>query len=793
MVLAGIFLLLALVLLRRFETGALTYADAILAGMSGIFGYLLYHFRKHYRFIAGLLFVAVGFCSVCLLSWIGKGLYDSSVFAFLAVILISSLLLNMRVTIVFLILTLIWLWTLAILQHKGLVIYSGIDPPLGYVRDITITLFIVSAIGHFYLKGVNRYMAIVSNELNVRIRTENALRESEEKFRALFHQAAEGILIGNSKGEILLVNEAMEELTGYSQVELQGNKMNMLFQDGDLQEKTLPFNFPEDSQVVSAMRKIRRKKGDGLMIEMRSKKMSDGRLQTFFSDITERIQAERSLKDFERIFNLSANPICITNVEGNLLKINPSFAAKLGYKKGEIEGRNITDFMHPDDHQRTFDYISREMKRKSKLLNIENRYIAKNGEIIWFSWSTQPIYDEGIGFSVAHDITRLKIIESELIEAKEKAEESDRLKTAFLANMSHEIRTPMNGIIGFSEMFISSDLTQEERIHYGKIIHNSGLKLLTVLDDIINISRIETGELELYFEPVNVILLLGEVYDLFLARAYESGITFSFENDLDDEHARVITDKGRLHQVISNLISNALKFTKKGSVSFGCVLKEENLEFFVEDTGIGIAPEASRLIFERFQQADHSISKEFGGTGLGLAISQKLAELLGGKIWVVSKPGEGSIFYFTIPFKPAPETDREDRVAVRMNNKVKNQKKLALLVEDDDANLEFLDTLLKRQGLDTIHARNGKEAVEVVKAHTAIDLVFMDIKMPLMNGLDATRIIKSIRPQLYIVAQTAFAMQADREKALKAGCDSYISKPIVAEALQEVLNKFLES
>jgi CheY-like chemotaxis protein len=292
---------------------------------------------------------------------------------------------------------------------------------------------------------------------------------------------------------------------------------------------------------------------------------------------------------------------------------------------------------------------------------------------------------------------------------------------------------------------------------------------------------------------VNVILLLGEVYDLFLARAYESGITFSFENDLDDEHARVITDKGRLHQVISNLISNALKFTKKGSVSFGCVLKEENLEFFVEDTGIGIAPEASRLIFERFQQADHSISKEFGGTGLGLAISQKLAELLGGKIWVVSKPGEGSIFYFTIPFKPAPETDREDRVAVRMNNKVKNQKKLALLVEDDDANLEFLDTLLKRQGLDTIHARNGKEAVEVVKAHTAIDLVFMDIKMPLMNGLDATRIIKSIRPQLYIVAQTAFAMQADREKALKAGCDSYISKPIVAEALQEVLNKFLES
>jgi signal transduction histidine kinase len=377
-------------------------------------------------------------------------------------------------------------------------------------------------------------------------------------------------------------------------------------------------------------------------------------------------------------------------------------------------------------------------------------------------------------------------VEQDLIQAKEKAEESDRLKSAFLANMSHEIRTPMNGVIGFSEMFMNPDLSEERRQYYAKIVIDSGKQLLTLVNDILDISLIEAGKVAFKQEEVNINDLIMNLYAIYNSQAKNKNIGLHTYKDLEDRNSIIVTDKNRLRQILSNLLKNAFKFTSEGHIKYGYVITDSHLQFFVEDTGIGIESEQIEHIFEEFRQENFETAHQYGGTGLGLSISKKLVELLGGKIWVKSQKNKGSVFYFSIPCHPV-----NGHIGVSISSQQQELDKAftILVAEDDEINYLYIVEIMSGRNIELIQAHDGKKTIETCKNNPHIDMVLMDIKMPVMNGYEATREIKKFRPDLPIIAQTAYAMTEDRKKALDAGCDEYLSKPINAQALETIIEQ----
>jgi PAS domain S-box-containing protein len=381
-----------------------------------------------------------------------------------------------------------------------------------------------------------------------------------------------------------------------------------------------------------------------------------------------------------------------------------------------------------------------------------------------------------------------KNMELELHEAKKKAEESDQLKSAFLANMSHEIRTPMNGILGFSQLLRNTNPNKDKQTLYLNQIINQSKQLLTLINDIIDISKIEAGQIQIVEQEVHLNRLMEEVYELF-ERANNQQINFKVHYGIPGEKCPVKTDEHRLKQVLNNLLNNAFKFTENGHISFGYELREDNnLQFYVEDTGPGIASDQQRLIFDRFQQAKDSIKKP-GGTGLGLTISKEIVEMMGGSIWLESEPEKGTCFYFTLPFKPSQIKTSESKPAPRHEPLWTN--KHILIVEDDDTSYTYLDACFDDTEAKTTRAKNGKEAVKLVEQDPSITLVLMDIQLPVLNGYEATKAIKDIKKELPVIAQTAFAMSGDKEKAFAAGCDDYITKPIDFNILMKKINRLI--
>jgi CheY-like chemotaxis protein len=404
---------------------------------------------------------------------------------------------------------------------------------------------------------------------------------------------------------------------------------------------------------------------------------------------------------------------------------------------------------------------------------------------------------------VIFDITGNKQAEKELIEAKNKAEESDRLKSAFLANMSHEIRTPMNGILGFTELLREPMLTGEEQQKFIDIIEKSGLRMLNIINDIINISKIEAGQVEISIKETNVNEQLEYIYIFFKKEAEQKKLNLSFKDSLSKDDAVIKTDREKIYAVLTNLVKNAIKFTPSGSIEFGCEKKGEFLEFYVKDTGRGIREEQRELIFERFRQGSELINRDYEGSGLGLTISRGYIEMLGGKIWVCPnmhknpKTGileeKGSIFYFTIPIHLPEETKMISDLAPAEGMAINESRKLKILVaEDDEVSQIFLNRIIKNIAEKLLNASNGAEAVEACQINSDLDLILMDMKMPVMDGFEATRKIREFNKSVIIIAQTAYGLAGDREKALEAGCNDYISKPIDQIKLKELINKYFD-
>ena len=386
-------------------------------------------------------------------------------------------------------------------------------------------------------------------------------------------------------------------------------------------------------------------------------------------------------------------------------------------------------------------------------------------------------------------------LEYELIRAKDKAEESDKLKTAFLANMSHEIRTPMNGILGFAEMLNDNTLSNSNRKKYLNIINSNGKMLINLIDDIIDFAKIESGQANLIQDEFSLNDLLTQVQSTFLTRSLrkdKSKVRVLTKKSFPDEKSYIRTDPIKLRQILTNLVGNAIKFTHKGFIEFGYDLEENNfLRFYVRDTGIGIPADKLQIIFERFMQADSSPSRKYGGSGLGLAISRGLVELLGGKMWAESVFNEGSVFYFTIPFVSVKRKAEERPESKHTRTHSSWEGKLFLIAEDDKFSYKFLEGFLKQTRASVIRAADGREAVEICRNNSNIDLVLMDIQMPEMNGLTATEEIKKFNQNVPIIAQTANAINEEKVRCLEAGCDDFITKPVNITELFDKIEKWL--
>ena len=386
-----------------------------------------------------------------------------------------------------------------------------------------------------------------------------------------------------------------------------------------------------------------------------------------------------------------------------------------------------------------------------------------------------------------------KLIQSinELSLAKEKAEESDRLKSAFLANMSHEIRTPMNGILGFAGLLKEPNLTGKEQQKYIQIIEKGGARMLNIINDIISISKIESGQMDVTISDSNINEQIEYIYTFFKPEVEAKGMQLSFKNMLPVKEATIKTDREKLFAILTNLVKNAIKYSEKGSIEIGYDKKGEHLEFYVKDSGIGIESNRKEAIFERFIQADIEDKMARQGAGLGLSISKAYVELLGGKLWVESEKGIGSIFYFTIPY--TTELLKTDGITNStaddvMEAQVKNLK--ILIVEDDETSDLLLSTMLTKINREILQAKNGLEAIELCRNNPDLDLILMDIKMPVMDGYEATQQIRQFNKDVIIIAQTAYGLTGDRENAIVAGCNAYISKPIIKDELMSLIQQY---
>lgn len=474
---------------------------------------------------------------------------------------------------------------------------------------------------------------------------------------------------------------------------------------------------------------------------------------------------------------------------------NTAFEKFIGKSSSEIAGLSEYELFGKIKAE---NYIRSDRKIFEMLLpERSSEWITlRNGDKRLFDTLKTPYFDSNkklIGIiGISRDITEMEETRQRLLLAKEKAEESDRLKTAFLANMSHEIRTPMNAIIGFSDLLAEEDLSIEDRNDFISKIKTAGNSLMSLINDIIDIAKIEAGQLKITDTEINLFLLMKELHSTFTNLKNISGkesIELNLLISEQDQDLWIYSDPFRLQQIVTNLLNNALKFTEFGSVDFGYERKDNFLNFFVKDTGIGILRSKQKLLFKRFSQVDAGSNRKYGGTGLGLAISSNLVDLLGGTIAVDSIPGKGSTFTFSIPYKSATRKHTGQKSILRKD--IDWAGKSILIAEDSMQNYLLVEAVLRFTNVELIHATDGQKAIELAKSNPKVDLILMDIQLPVKTGYEALKEIQELFPSIPVISYTAFALPNEREKSLNAGFVDYIPKPIKAESLIPILDKYL--
>jgi PAS domain S-box-containing protein len=640
------------------------------------------------------------------------------------------------------------------------------------------------------------YVLSMFDDISERKKSEETLKKSEERFRRLFENDSIVILLDPDTGNIIDANHAAAEFYGWSVEQL---KQMSIRQITSASSDEVKVNMDKVRTSKQNQFLFRHRRADGSLrdVEVFSNRIElEGKdiLYAIIHDVTARILAENQLQKLSVAVEQSPAIVVITDPEGNIEYVNPAFTLVTGYSTEEATGQNPrilkSGLMPPSVYEELWKTILSGNVWYGELQNKK-----KNGELYWDQAVISAIRNKKNVITnfvaVKVDITEQKKMFAELIAAKQKAEESDRLKSAFLANISHEIRTPMNGILGFAQLLKEPHLTGEEQTDYIDLIQQSGVRMLNLINNLINVSRIEAGEIMLQVSETPVNELLRDLYAFFKPEIDKKGLRLQYTTGLPDSESVIETDSGKLIQILTNLIQNALKFTSSGEIDFGYNRIDGTLEFYVIDSGIGIAPEMKAKIFHRFHQVDNTLTRNQEGSGLGLNISKAYVELLGGTIRVESREGQGSEFYFTLPYRhifaqniriPSPVIQKPVIIAPAIT---------VLIAEDDAVSSLLLKKNLAGENINTIFAVNGVEAIEMVRQYHEIDIVLMDIKMPLMNGYEATRLIKELRPDLPVIIQTAFTSKEERENAKKAGCDGYITKPINKIELHKLMLKLL--
>ena len=486
----------------------------------------------------------------------------------------------------------------------------------------------------------------------------------------------------------------------------------------------------------------------------------------------------------------------IVDLNGVIKDINQTACVLLESEKNDYIDKKITKIIHRDFQDVYYMYFRTLINQKpNQPCDIK---IQKSNNLFFYAriqgarqchiTSNDPEFRLAI-----IDVTIQKEMELKLLAAKEQAEESDRLKSAFLANMSHEIRTPMNGILGFADLLKEPDLTGDEQQEYIRIIEKSGNRMLNIINEIIDISKIEAGLMNLDINESNINKQIEDIYSFFKPEVEAKGLKLSYRNILPVHEAILKTDREKVFAIFTNLVKNAIKYTYEGSIEIGYVKRGSFLEFYAKDTGIGIPKDRQQAIFERFIQADVSDKMAQQGAGLGLSITKAYVEMLGGKIWLASEEGRGSEFYFTLPYNFEPVKESIDQVPPAPGTTFNVGKLKILVAEDDEVSGMLIDITVKSFGNEILKAGTGVEAVQVCRDNPDIDLILMDIRLPEMSGYEATQQIREFNREVVIIAQTAYGLSGDREKSILAGCNDYIKKPINKKELLSIIQRYFGS
>jgi len=646
-----------------------------------------------------------------------------------------------------------------------------------------------------------------------------ALSESEEEYRLLAENAKDVIWTMDIHGKYHYISPSVFKMRGYTAEE-------------NMQQSFAETLMPESAHIVSQLfatvvpRIIAGEKlkpmtlvleqtcndGSSIWTEIVINAIYD-EIQQFkyflgvTRDINKRIKTEIALRESEKFlqetqqiaslgtysFDIATGKWASSELLDRILGIDADFDRS-------VEGWVST--IHPSWRKIMYDYFVLQVLGNKASFDKEYEIVRQNDqEVRWvhgmgklkFDENNQPIRMVG----TIQDITKSKMAEFELVRAKEHAEESDRLKSAFLANMSHEIRTPMNGILGFAGLLKEPDLSGEEQQEYIQVIEKSGSRMLNIINDIMSISKVEAGQMEITISETNINDQITYLYNFFKPEVEDKGMKLSIKEALSEKKAFIKTDKEKVYAILTNLIKNAIKFTHTGSIEFGYSLKPKNgldeLEFFVKDTGMGIREEQKDFIFERFRQGSESLNRNYEGAGLGLAISKAYVVMLGGKIWVESCEEKGSVFYFTIPYNGEQKEQNIINKAIPMDvtmPQIRNLK--VLIVEDDEGSAILIGIAVRSFSKEIIKVRTGIEAVDACRNNPDIDLVLMDIKMPEMDGFEATKHIRQFNKNVIIIAQTAYSLSGDREKTIATGCNDYISKPIQKDQFMALMEKYFK-
>lgn len=618
---------------------------------------------------------------------------------------------------------------------------------------------------------------------------EQILENEHKRLRTIIQTIPDLVWLKDTNGTYLLCNPKFEDFFGFKESEIIGktdfdfvpNELARFFRQKD--KEALEANKPStNTEWIKFANDGHREFLETIKTPMYG---SDGKVIGILGiarDFTAHAIAENELRKFMLGIENSSDAIFVTSIDGTIEFINPSFETIYGFSSTDAIGKTpriLKSGLIPQEGYKHFwdtllsgNPIKGEIKNKTK-----------DRRIIDIEASNNPIIDNTgniVGFlSINRDITDKKQVLADLILAKEKAEESDRLKSAFLNNISHEIRTPLNAITGFSALLTMPDNDTATQSMYIESILKSSDQLLSIVYDIIDMSNIEAKASNLIVRKVDLNSLIDRLYKQFLPAASDKNLNLKISTHLSSVGVEIVTDSSKVDRILSNLISNAIKFSQKGDITFGYELKGSFVEFFVADKGIGIPYEEHSKIFEKFYQVEKKLNRQFEGTGLGLSICKAFVEYLKGKIWLESESGNGSTFYFTLPItKPVSHEEPKIKVSEELTPTLKNRK-TALVAEDNQLNFNLIKAYLGTINFNVIQAVNGSDAVEICKTREDIDLILMDIKMPGMDGYTAIRKIREFLPDVLIIAQTAYP--DNKENAICKGCNDFISKPFTIE------------